>query len=140
MKLSALKNRVARLEIKVGDGPEDKVVVNYKPGALTYDMAERIQLLAAGENPDKSVVFTMLMPLVESWDLQDDEGNDLGVTEEVLGELPLDFVANILVEIKEQMIAGPLSRGTSPDGSSLEEGLDNVRTITPSSEQRGSLV
>ena len=140
MKLSALKNRVKEATIVVGPNPEDKVVVGYMPGKFDYAMAEKIQALATQANPDENVAVQMLLDLVDHWDLQDDDGNDLAVTKETIRALPMDFVAMILVEVRTDMVPDPLKNEILQGGSPQKGASVVPLTTTRSSEQRGSLV
>jgi len=77
----------------------------------------------------------LLEPILVEWDLQNDDGTQLGVTGEDLGIIPLDFLTQVLDQITDEIRPNPLTPGTSVDGSSQTDGTGSLQNGTDSSRQ-----
>jgi hypothetical protein len=121
MKVSKLAGKTQTVNIKVpgeGDEPEESVAVVYMPGALTLRVSEQITE-AVEQGLEANVAFHMLKPMLVSWDLQDEEGNELPVNEETLKDIPLNFLGMILQAIHADVRPDPPKPGNS--GNSLQQ-------------------
>jgi hypothetical protein len=121
MKLSNLAPAVRHLEVRVGPGDEDVVKVGYRPGALTLEIADKLKELRDDPMADLKVAEVFLLPLLESWDLQDDDGNVLPVTRESFAKLPIEFLGMMFLEIRTDALPNPQMPATSNGGSVQEE-------------------
>jgi hypothetical protein len=77
------------LPVKVSWGDEEATVM-VRPGAMTRSMLTGVNRNAKGLNDG-------MRALIESWEVLDDKGDELPVTDEVLNELPTRFL-NAIVE------------------------------------------
>jgi hypothetical protein len=129
MKLSALKGRVQKTRITIpsdGDEPEDHVNVEFKPGALTFDVIEGIQDLA-GSGSDTKIVSELLHTVLVDWDLEEDIVDERGVPTgetrklscsiEDIRKVPLPFLGMVMEAITAEARGNP-QRGATSDGSS----------------------
>lgn len=130
MKLSTLKGKVQTVRITIpadGDEPEDYVTVSFRPGAMTFDVIERIQGLA-GTGSDTTVVAELLHTVLVSWDLEEDlDGGgvrQLSTSIEDIRKVPLPFLGMLMEKITEESRGNPQrdasSAGTSPQAERLE--------------------
>ncbi len=120
MKVSQLAPSERTLQVFVGPDPSDIVGVVYRPGALTIEIADQLKELHDNPLADLMVAEVMLLPLITSWDLEDDEGNQLPVSLEVMKTLPIEFLGRVLLEIRTDAIPDPQTPATSENGSAPE--------------------
>lgn len=118
MKLSALKSRTRTLEIPVSgeEGEPDEIVkVIYRPGEITLEVSDNIkEAIASGFEADAA--YAVLKPILVSWDLQDEDGSPLPVTEETLRIVPLTFLGLVMAAVEDD--ARPnLQRGVTSQGT-----------------------
>lgn len=109
MRLSAMKAIVRTVELTVpgSDGePDESVWIKYKPGELTLETADRLQELVE-QGKDREVLTTMLVPVLEGWDLQDDDGTELKITEDVLRTVPIQFLGQIVTALTDDARPNP---------------------------------
>lgn len=134
MKLSTLKGGEETTWIKV-PGEDEKVRVVYRPGALTLEIADRVREAALG-GLDAEIAKEMLVPLLVEWDITDDDGKQLGVTEEEIKKVPIGFLGLILAQVGEESSPNALRDATS-NGSSLQAVEQEAsQSGTSSSEQQ----
>ena len=94
------------LTIPFGD---ESLVVYYKPYALTFNEA---QLLLAGDFEAKSnsekldVMLEYLLRFVEKADWEDENGNPLGFSREILSELPMNVLQTIFGAVSTAINGG----------------------------------
>ncbi len=127
MKLSTLKGREQTVRILVpseNGEPDDEVKVVFKPGALTFDTIEQIQL-AAGTGQDMTLVAQLLETILVSWDLQEDleDGSvrQLTTSPQDIRKVPLPFIGLLMDAITNEARGNP-QRGATSDDSSPQEG------------------
>lgn len=91
----AAKSRALTVEF---DG--EQIAVTYLPGRMTMALQARMQKateLAAGDaNKELAAVLT---ELVSGWDVLDESGAPLAVTEKVVRQLPLRFVTALTLAL-----------------------------------------
>lgn len=116
MKVSALKSRVRTVYVEVpGEdegAPPERVWVKYRPGELTLEVAEN--LVEVAENrPDHEAIGALLEPILDSWDLEADDGSQLAVTPDVFRTVPLQFLGLLIQAITDDARPNPQMAGTS---------------------------
>lgn len=143
MKVSALKAQIRRLWVEVPgeeEGSTEKIWVDYRPGALTLEVSEELKdAVQSGFETD--VAFSLLRRVLAGWDLQNDEGGQLGVSDAEIKTIPLQFLGKIMQAIEEDSRPNAERDVTSSDSSQQREQQETSPNGTSSSEQRtGSLV
>lgn len=120
MKLSNLVGETATAVVHVGPAEDDNVTVVYRPGALTLETADK---LVEARNSDFAIraVEELLRPLLVSWDLTDDEGNEIPCNEETLKKVPLNFLGMLVEQITMDNRPTPEEGKGSGDGSQQAE-------------------
>ena len=134
MKVSALKARVRKVDVVIPateTDPEECVWIMYKPGEFTIEIAEKVNELVA-EGKDNEVISEMLLPVLDAWDLEDEEGNQLPVTLETMKTIPLHFLMACITTITEDARPDPQKGGTSEDGSVPADSQDPAQNGTSS--------
>lgn len=124
MKISKLTGQTAELDIKVPADPndpgsvEETVHIVYRPGALTLEISDKIrELQSSGFEVD--IMLEMFKRMIVSWDLQDEDGQPLGVDVEAIKKVPLAFLGQLLGAM-ESDIRPNQQRGETSDGASQE--------------------
>jgi len=97
MKLNELKKKRKALSLDTQYG---KVNIEYCPVEYTGEV-ERI--LAEGKDRPIAALVELLGRVLRQWDIEDDDGQPLPVTEEILMKLPVDLLAVITEKITEDM-------------------------------------
>jgi hypothetical protein len=126
------------------ENPPEDVQVKYRPGALTLEVFDTVQAqIAAGIEQD--VAVTVLEPVLEWWDVEDDvldaEGNPTGETVNVpcnaagIKKVPLTFISLVMTTILEDAQPTPPNGAISTDTSELKGSLVALPSGTPTSEQ-----
>src|SRR5262245_45903726 len=126
--LAALTADRRTLRIPFGD---DQLTITYTPSAVNAvqearELAEREQgrhLLAQARSLAESII---------SWDVVDEHGETLPVTEEVLCALGLAITSKLTRAITEYLVPNRLPRADSRNGSSPTDGSERRLTGTPS--------
>lgn len=118
MKVSALKAKIHRIWVVVpgeeGE-PEERIWVDYRPGALTLNTAEDLKV-AMLSGLDSDAAFVMLRGVIAAWDLENDDGSQLGTSDEEIKTVPLTFLGMVMGAIQEDSRPN-LQRGVTSDGS-----------------------
>lgn len=141
MKLSALVQKERSIQVRVGEGDGDIVNVTYAPGRITLAMADAIQAAAAGVGGgEMKAIEAVLVPVLVSWDLEEDDGSLLPCDGEGLKRVPMEFLGMLMSAITEDSRPDPTKAGTSEDGSAPEEHSADAQNGTQSSQPQGSLV
>lgn len=104
MKVSNLAQGTRRVEVDV-EGSEEKVGVVYYPGKLTADAVAQITNPKATDAEAREI----LSDLLESWEIEGDDGEPYPTTPEAIGKLPLGFVGSVIVSLVTK-------EGTVPEG------------------------
>ncbi len=97
MKLNDLKNKRKVLSLDTQYG---KLNIEYCPVEYTGEV-ERI--LAEGQNRPIAALVELLGRILKQWDIEDDDGQPLPVTEEMLMKLPVDILVAITEKITEDI-------------------------------------
>ena len=80
----------------------------YRPGAATAETAIAMQEQMDGEEGSVPVALVdSIVRMVVSWELEDDEDNQIGVTEDVTKRLPLALLNAILTAIADDQNPTP---------------------------------
>lgn len=96
VRLSDMKSKVKETHIE-WDG--QTVDFAYKPNQFTVDLADQLAKDAEGENI--GAVSNMLAPLVEWWDVLDDNDVRIPATAENMRQFPLPFLTRIMKAMVE---------------------------------------
>ena len=104
VRLSDMTSRVKETTLKY-DGEE--VAFAYRPNAFTMEVSDQINV--ASEKDDMGTVSALLEPLVEWWDVLDDEDQRIPPTAENMRRFPLSFLLKIMDAITED--ASPEQEG-----------------------------
>lgn len=102
-----------KLEIPVADGEIVHIVMS--PGKLT---GERVFSVtgATDEAESFTLIIQLLADVVDSWDITDDDDNELPVNVESINKLPLGFIMSVFTAM--QTVANP----PTPSGKSFTSG------------------
>lgn len=143
MKVSHLKAKTRTIFVDIpgdGDDPDEKIEIVYRPGELTLEVSDEIKA-AIQSGFESDIAFAMLRRVLVRWDLQNDDGTELDVSDDSIKTIPLTFLGLILQAIEDDSRPNPKRGATSGDGSSQTELQEASQTGTSSSEhQTGSLV
>lgn len=93
VRLSDMKARITETHL-TWDG--ERVDFAYKPNEFTMELADQI---AAAE--DENIVSQLLSPIVEWWDVLDDNDQRIPPTAETMRQFPLNFLLKIMGAITE---------------------------------------
>lgn len=138
MKVSKLKGRVRESYVEVPPDEEggevERVHFRFRPGAL--DLAAVEQLDAARETQDNRAIRALIEPIIEWWDVTDEDGRNLEPKGSDLGLIPLDFLGLIIDKVMEEVVPNQPTPATSEDGSpsTVAAGNGNAQTGTSSFE------
>ncbi len=108
----------------------DGVAVTYRPGAVTFELIEPFE----GENVGGSAVLGFLEAVVESWEIADDDGSQLGTTAADIRKVPAGFLNAISQRIIEEAQPDADEGKASAAGSQPEGASETSRAGTSSSE------
>lgn len=109
IRLSELMRDTRTLTLTVG---EDTLTVTYRPGGITPETEDRLESLAQEQRVGQSLI-ALLLDTLTGWDITDDKGKALPVTEAQLRRLPLALLGQLVRAITEDMRPNALSGGTS---------------------------
>lgn len=115
VKLSALKGGTDTLVVPVGD---DNVTIIYKPYAVTTEFSARMEDLARSDEAGIEEYLELLLEVLVSWDLLDDDEQPFPITASTLRETPARFLTDVLVEMREAQGVGEAKGGRSARRSS----------------------
>lgn len=103
MKLNDLLRKTTRVDVTYGG---ETFGVDFLPHALTTDVQVKLKALI-GDGLDESAalnsLFVLLPTLVSGWEIEDDDGSPLPVTEETLRRFPILMLAEIATAITGSM-------------------------------------
>lgn len=106
MKLGKLAQGSRRVDVDVV-GSEEKVGVVYRPMVLTSDNVARM----VDESTPESETREILSELLESWEIENNDGSPLGTDPESLGKIPLEFLGAVIETIVRKDATVPESNG-----------------------------
>lgn len=96
VRLSAMKAKITESSLE-WDG--ETVAFAYKPNEFTMEVADSIS--EAAEREDLSSVSAMLSPILEWWDVLDDNDERIPPSAESMRAFPLNFLMRIMGKITE---------------------------------------
>jgi hypothetical protein len=102
LKLSQIRAETKPLVIPFQAGD---LKVTYKPNAFTADVADKMTAQAADESQATDAFLTMVIAIIDSWDLEDDEGNIVPIEMAALRrEVPMPVFGRIFQEIQKDAV------------------------------------
>jgi hypothetical protein len=128
VKVGTLAKQVEHAQMKVGDGPEDVVNIEFRPGALTFGALSDLAAAAAADSFDPEMFANLLKPIIVSWDLLDDDGNALPTDRSGLNQLPMEFVSELLVVLTGNAKVDP-EEGKASDGT-LQQTANSAESLS----------
>lgn len=78
--------------------------ITYRPGAVTTERMDTLRKMPADEGD--RVICQFLSEILVRWDVLDDDGEQWPTTYEALTKLPLQFVGDVLLAIREDVAPG----------------------------------
>jgi hypothetical protein len=130
MKLAALVGvkRTIQVPVGAGDGEAPETVeVVYRPGALTIGQIEKVSNLSGTAN-EMEVLGEVLIAVIESWDIQDEDGDgntvQLPVNMEGMRKVPVNFLMQVFDMITTEARPNPTTPSNSEDTSQPTEASD----------------
>lgn len=101
MRLSDVKAFVATttVEYAVAPGHVEKCEVGYHPAEVTPALLERVQ--AAADEGNLDVVGVLLEPVLEWWDVLDDDDHRMPTDAATIKVLPLGFLMEVMTSVQE---------------------------------------
>src|SRR5688572_27366144 len=121
MKLQALKGGVRDLQVKVpgeGDAPDEVVLVKYRPGELTLEVADSMREAVVTSSLEADIAKTLLEPILVWWDIEDEEGNNLPTDDRGIKKVPLNFLGLVMEAVTSDSLPNAQRGATSSDGLS----------------------
>jgi len=101
VRLSKMKGKVKEASLQWDD---ETVAFAYKPNEFTLELAERISSEAEAEN--LGMVAELLGPIVEWWDVLDEDDQRIPATAENMKTFPLQFLVRLMGAITEAQEPG----------------------------------
>ena len=106
MRLSDMLSNTVELPVKF-DGEE--VLVSYRPNAITLEVSDQIdaegkaaeEAEEAGEPTDFSWITAQLVPVIEWWDVLEDDGSRMEPSRENMRRVPVKFLRVVLESITD---------------------------------------
>lgn len=95
------------------DYADQSVEVVYNPAAITV---KTLQELTSGDDKANALIRNLRLFMLD-WDVEDGEGAKVAITDEVLEELPIDFLVAISEGINKDVQPGESKGATSDDSS-----------------------
>lgn len=106
MKVGALTPGTRRVEVEI-EGSDERVGVVYRPAALT---ADAVRIIVDPESTDDDA-RKVLSEILESWEIEGNDGEPYATTPEAIGALPLEFVGMVVNAIVTKAGVVPEGRG-----------------------------
>lgn len=129
VRLSALSADRRTLRIPFGD---DALTITYRPSTVNaVQEARELEERASGR-----ALLAQARSLVESlasWDLQDDDGKPVPITEEIMAGLGLDVTNKLMNAMLDDLLPNRRRAPDSPNGSSAGASSAPAPTGTPTS-------
>lgn len=101
VRIGTLAKRVEKTQMRVGEGEEDVVNLEYRPGALTLGALSKLHDAAKANVFDPTALEDLLKPIIVSWDLLDDDGEPLPIDRSGIHKLPVEFVGELVAVLAE---------------------------------------
>lgn len=109
VRLSDLMRDSRTITVPVGD---DVLTVTYRPSGITPETEERLAKLGQDQRLGASMI-ALLSETLAGWDLVDDKGKTLPITEAQLRKLPMRFLGDLVRAMTEDMRPNSSSGGES---------------------------
>lgn len=113
IRLSDLKKDQRTCTVEFG---EESAEVVYRPSAYTAELETGIQEATERNMPGK-LLATILEAMISHWAVIGEDGQELAPTAENLSKLPIEFLAEVVRVITEDIGAGLETRKNSAAGS-----------------------
>jgi hypothetical protein len=126
-KVSSYAQRTRNLTVEFEDGDDDPLRLTYYPRAITPKMERAFQDLQASGQADQ-VIYDSLHALIASWDLTDDDGQEIPRTKDALQDLPSSVLLRVFEKISEDIRPLAQRSSTSPNGSAPKATEDRAPT------------
>lgn len=106
LKVGTLQTEPVTIEVPVG---EDKLSITYNRRALTPRLLREVSQAASKDDDLGSVAggIQQLLRLLLDWDVVDEDGNKLEISEETLIDLPMAFLTDMVNAIWENINPNP---------------------------------
>jgi hypothetical protein len=111
MKLSQVLADRSSVTVPFG---EHSLKVTYKPHVYTPKFQSEADRAAQGEDTDR--LSAMLSPLLDSWDLTDDDGKMITLDVASLRSLPIKILSDVLLAILRDFNPNPPTSGSTASG------------------------
>lgn len=118
IRVSALTADRRTVKVSFGD---DALTLTYRPSAVNA-VQEARELEDREKGQHLMAQARSLAEIVVSWDLQDDDGQPLPVSADVLAPLGLDFTSKVTRAILDDLLPNRTPPATSSNGSSAAAG------------------
>jgi hypothetical protein len=115
-KVSSYAQRTRKLTIEFAEDDDDPLHLVYYPRAITPRMERAFQELQASGQADQ-IIYDSLGALIQSWDLTDDDGQEVPRTRDGLEDLPSSLLLHVFEKISEDIRPNAQRSSTSPIGS-----------------------
>lgn len=96
VKLNEMK---ARTKTLVVDWDGEKVDVSYFPNAVTPELLDRVDDAVAAN--DRNVLGVLLVPVIEWWDILEDDNSRMPVSDDNIQRVPMSFLNKLQDSIQE---------------------------------------
>lgn len=103
MKLSEVK---AKTKVCTVEFMDETVDVSYFPAAMTPRILEDVLALAGkadNDAQDMALVGKMLEPVLDWWDVLDDDDQRIPPTQETIKDMPLPFLVKVLNDLQADL-------------------------------------
>lgn len=114
--LSQLKEQRKTVEVEFRG---EKFEVTYKPNAMTPVFSDKLSqaLRDTSEELTQADTWMVALAMVDSWEIYDDDGNQLDVSIEVVNQLPNALLRAVREAVTEDMAPNPPTDKPSKGGS-----------------------
>ena len=113
IRLSNLVKDIRTCQVVFG---EEQANLTYRPSAYTPLLEDELQETMQ-ENRPGNALAEMLANVLLSWEVLDDDGEEIRPTAEHLAKFPVGFLAEVVKTISEDLGAGEETRKNSGGGS-----------------------
>jgi hypothetical protein len=126
-KVSSYTKKTRELTIPFEDDDDEPLHVTYRPRGLTTRILAQVHAAQKDENV-ASMLYATVPSVLESWDLTNEDGVPIPITEDDLADLPSTLLLHVLNAVSEDIRPNPARSSTSPNGSAPTATEDRVPT------------
>ena len=126
-KVTTYAQRTRRIVVPFEEDDDEPLTIEYRPRAITPRMERAFQDLQASGQADQ-VIYDSLHALIASWDLTDDDGQEIPRTKDALQDLPSSVLLRVFEKISEDIRPNQERSSTSLNGSAPKATGDRVPT------------